>query len=132
MFFEDIIFENNYKDKQVELYTCNDGFWLGNMFKKEYKGFKNYKPTKIRAKNEKDDLLLRIYELDFAINDLSLYLDLHCDDLDVYKIFRGYVNEYNKLIEKYEIVYGPLELNQSEYQNYEWANGLWPFEGVDI
>ena len=37
-----------------------------------------------------------------------------------------------QLIKKYEIVYGPMELNQSEYQNYEWSNGSWPFEGVDI
>ena len=57
---------------------------------------------------------------------------MHADDLDIYKIFRSYVNEYNKLIKKYEIVYGPMELNQSEYQNYEWSNGSWPFEGVDI
>ena len=40
MFFEDIIFENSFKDKQVELYSCNDGFWLGNMFKKEYEPIK--------------------------------------------------------------------------------------------
>lgn len=132
MFFEDIIFEKNFVDDTANLYNPSEGFCLGNMFKDEYRGFKNYKPNKINAQSEKDILLLRIYELDFAITDLNLYLDLHCDDNNAYKNFRQYVNEYNKLMEKYEIVYGPLELNQSEYQTYEWSKGPWPFEGVDI
>ena len=32
----------------------------------------------------------------------------------------------------YEDKYGPLELCSSDYTSYEWVDGPWPFEGVDI
>ena len=127
MFFENINFLD--KNDYTDLYDIEQGFMLGNMFKKEYIGYKNYKPQQLIAKSDKDVLMLKIYQYDFAINDLSLYLDLHPEDNDVYIKFREYTNNLNYLISSYESTYGPLELNDSDYDNYMWSCGNWPFDG---
>lgn len=129
MFFEDIIF--NEIGNSSNVCSATEGFLLGNMFRDEYKGFKNYKVQKFVAKTEKEELILKLYELDFALNDLALYLDLHPEDYVIYNKFKDYVNEYNKIITTYEKIYGPLELTMNNGKEFEWLN-KWPFEGVDI
>ena len=66
---------------------------------------------------------------DFALNDLSLYLDLHPDDNDVYELFKKYTEEETKYVDMYVKKYGPMELDDSPYNNYMWDEGPWPFIG---
>ena len=140
MFFDEIIFKemtNNSLGKQtfnnnVELFNSQDGFMYGNMFKNEYKGYKDYKVAKLSATNEKGQMLLKIYEYDFALNDLSLYLDLHPEDKNVYELFKVYSEKERNLVSEYEKRYGPLELDNTTYENYDWYKGPWPFEGVNL
>ena len=66
---------------------------------------------------------------DFALNDLSLYLDLHPKDMEVYKIFKKYTNELKEYVDIYEKKYGPMELDDSQYNSYMWDEGPWPFIG---
>ena len=128
MFFDDIIF-NVKDDNNVMLFEYDDGFMYGNMFKNEYDSYKNYKPVQLESNTELGRLLLKIYEYDFALNDLSLYLDLHPDDMDVYKMFKKYTIEQRKYVDMYEKKYGPMELDHSDYTNYMWDEGPWPFIG---
>lgn len=131
MFFDDIIFnvkpENNQK-----LFDEHEGFLKGNMFRNEYVPYKNYSVAKLEGKSEKDQLLLKIYQYDFALNDLSLYLDIHPDDMRIYEEFRKYTDEQKACIDIYEKNYGPLELEDSNYSTYMWENGPWPFVGGGI
>jgi hypothetical protein len=128
MFFEDVIFSIK-DDNNVMLFDYDDGFIYGNMFKNEYDSYKNYKPVKLESNTEVGRLLLKIYQYDFAINDLSLYLDLHPEDEDVYKTFKNYVEEQRKYVDIYEKKFGPLELDDTNYNNYIWYEGPWPFVG---
>ena len=128
MFFEDIIFNFNNNDN-VKLFNYDEGFMYGNMFKNEYDPYKNYKVAQLKSNSELGDLLLKIYAYDFALNDLSLYLDLHPEDTDVYKVFKGYTEELDNLVKKYEHEYGPMELDNSNYNDYLWEEGPWPFIG---
>lgn len=135
MIFDDIIF--NYKNNPMEssttnLYDATTGFMLGNMFKDEYQGYKNYQVNRLVPTNEKGALLLQIYELDFAMNDLSLYLDLHPDNKEVFEKFKSMSKRLNESMMEYERRYGPLELNEANYDSYLWYKGKWPFEGVDL
>ena len=123
MFFEDIFFEGS--KQNVNLFDAQDGLVYGNMFKNEYVGYKDYKVQPLVANDEKSRLLLKIYELDFAINDLSLYLDIYPENMQVYKLFRAYTEEERKMIDLYEKQYGPLELNDSDYDSYMWYKGKW-------
>lgn len=133
MFFENIIF-----DKKVDyndgILDAREGFLRGNMYKNEYSPYKQYQPTKLVSNSEKGNLLMCIYEYDFALNDLSLYLDLHPEDGKVYDLFRMYTEKYREYVEAYEKKYGPLELDCSDYSSYMWGKGPWPFSGgkVDV
>ena len=111
------------------LFDCEEGFMYGNMFKNEYDSYKNYKPVKLESKTDVGKLLLMIYEYDFALNDLSLYLDLHPEDMEVYKLFKRYAEEQRKYVDIYEKKFGPMELDDSNYSNYLWYEGPWPFIG---
>ncbi len=129
MFFEDIIFEDS-----NDLFSIEDGLNHGNMFKDEYIGYKNYKVAKLVSTNNKGELLLKIYQLDFALNDLSLYLDLHPDNRRIYELFREYSTKEKMLVQEYEEMYGPMELDDSNYDNYLWYMGPWPWtkEGSNV
>lgn len=128
MFFDDIIF-NIKDDNNVMLFDYDDGFMYGNMFKNEYDPYKNYRVANLESNTEIGRLLLKIYQYDFALNDLSLYLDLHPEDMDVYKIFKRYTEEQRKYIDMYEKKFGPMELDESDYNSYLWYEGPWPFIG---
>lgn len=129
MFFDDIFLNYNNSSNDIKLYDYEDGFMYGNMFKNEYDPYKNYKVTNLSSNTSKGNLLLKIYQYDFALNDLSLYLDLHPEDKDVYKVFKGYTEELDNLVKKYEHEYGPMELDNSNYNDYLWEEGPWPFIG---
>ena len=133
MFFENIIFDiDNKNDGNPNLFNAKDGFMYGNMFSKEYEPYKNYKVARLESNSEKGNLLLKIYEYDFALNDLSLYLDLHPEDTNTYNLFKNYTEELRSCVEIYEKKYGPLELNDSPYNSYMWEKGPWPFEGGNV
>ena len=129
MFFDD--FEDSIRH-DIDLFTINEGFNAGNMFRNEYDAYKNYKFGKLIARNEKEKLLLCIYEYDFALNDLNLFLDLHPENMEMYNMFKKIDEEKKYYVDMYEKKYGPLELCSTDYSSYEWLNGPWPFEGVDI
>ena len=128
MFFEDIIFKPK-NNNMPALFDEKNGFMYGNMYKNEYVPYKNYKVSRVSTNTEKGDLLLKIYEYDFALNDLSLYLDLHPENDYVYDLFKEYTEKERNCVEVYEKKYGPLELNDSNYNDYMWVKGPWPFEG---
>lgn len=104
------------------------GLQRGNMFNNEYKPYKNYNPSSIDAKTEKDDLLLKLYETNFAIIDLNLYLDLHPNDFDMYQIYKEYINKFDSFKKMYEKNYGPLENTCIENNNYDWIKNPWPWD----
>lgn len=128
MFFDDIIFNIKDNDNKV-LFDHEDGFMYGNMFRNEYDSYKNYRVAKLDSNTEIGKLLLKIYQYDFALNDLSLYLDLHPEDMDVYRVFKKYTEELREYVDLYEKKNGPMELDESNYNNYLWYEGPWPFIG---
>lgn len=133
MFFENIIFDKKI-DYNDGILNAKDGFLRGNMFKNEFVPYKQYNVAKLVSNSEKGELLMKIYEYDFALNDLSLYLDLHPDDNSVYDLFKMYTEKEREYVKEYERKYGPLELNCSDYSSYMWEKGPWPFSGgkVDV
>ncbi len=104
------------------------GFQRGNMMRDEYIPYKNYNDVKLIAKNEQERLRLKIMELAFAITDFNLYLDLHPDDTESYKIFKQYVDEGKKLEQEYTTKFGPLAITNVQSQKYEWLKNPWPWD----
>ncbi len=122
---------NNYFNNSSDLsnlYDVKEGFLRGNMFKNEYLPYKNLTYLNIVSNSEKEKLLMRIYEYDFALNDLNLYLDLHPEDEKIYKLFQKYVAEFEAAKSEYESKYGPLTLTDTDYSNYMWYKNPWPWD----
>ncbi len=131
MFYEDndLISLFNVRDNNTILEELNMGLNKGAAFKSDYKPYKNYQGYGIKATNEKEALLLKIYELAFFINDLNLYLDIHNDDV-VLKKFKEYTNIYEALVNDYERLYGPLCVTSANYKTFRWRDN-WPWEKGD-
>ena len=104
-----------------------EGLIKGNMFNNEYKSYKNIKPKQIESTNDKDKLLLKIYELNFAIIDLGLYLDLNKEDQNVYNTFKSFIEKFNEYKKEYEEKYNILCQDNIIKDTYSWTNDPWPF-----
>lgn len=116
--------ENTDKER---FYSAHEGFIRGNMFKELFDHYDEEKIIDYKPDNEKEALLLKIYETDFAINDLNLFLDLNPNDLEARILFNKYVEEFKNCKEKYEEFFGPLSLVDTSSTNYNWYK-TWPWE----
>ncbi|MFI3260259.1 MAG: spore coat protein CotJB [bacterium] len=117
------------KESTNELYDSTTGFVKGNMFEKEYSKYKEYRPKMPRTTCEKNAKLYRIMELNFAINDLNLWLDIHPDDEKVFNILKEYIHKLIKCEEDYVKNYGPLEVCENVFDKNLWlGNNAWEKE----
>ena len=119
----------NKENNSGKLVSVDEGFMRGNMFKDEYKPYKNYNYSKIMPGSKQEEMLLEIMEDCFAIVDLNLYLDLHPNDTGMLEKFRELVESSVKKEMEYVKIYGPLELIDSDSNNtFEWINNPWPWQ----
>ena len=118
---------NNYTSSISQFYDANEGFIKGNLSKKSYKQYKNYKPKEIIVSNEREALLLFIQKCDLAIQDLTLYLDIKENDEPVLKMLNFYKEEYNKAKTTYLEKYGPVTICQVT-NPFKWNDNPFPWE----
>ena len=112
-------------DEKIDL---NNGFYLGNIFVNLYKPYKRINPKRINAYSEKQKMLLKIYELDFILNDLNLYLDINPKDDKMFDIFKNTALELNKLKDEYYKKYQVLDLCKDTNNKYTWLDNPWTWE----
>lgn len=106
-----------------------EGFKRGNMFGNLYDPYKNYKPQELKAGSEREDMLMQLQELKFAMIELGLYLDLNDKDRNALNLFNEYQRKEKELCKMFENKYGPLTFDSMEYKNsWTWDNGPWPWE----
>lgn len=122
----------SHKNQDNKLCELDNGFFKGNMFEKLYEGYKNYYPCRIEPKSQEMKDLLEIMMLDFAINDLNLYLDIHEDDHEMYEVFKQYAMMYKKKLMDYERKYQVLCLTDDILGKYTWTSSPWPWEEYDV
>ena len=73
--------------------------------------------------------LTELQALNFAIQDLALYLDTHREDCEALELYRAYQQMYEKCKAEYARKYGPLNHGTaSDGQCYGWLNDPWPWE----
>ena len=68
------------KTQKSFLFAPIDALMLGNSFKNEYRGYKNYKPGVTTPKTEKEKIMLELMAYDIVAHDLGLYLDIYPND----------------------------------------------------
>lgn len=128
MYFDDFSFDKNtdiFLGKAIDI--NDDGYIYGNMFKSEYKPYKNYSVYRLNPSTEEEALKLKIMEEQFIVTDLGLYLDLHKNDNDVYEYFKKHEKMLNAYIDEYQNKYSSICLNAVK-DNYDWTYSPWPWE----
>lgn len=119
----------NKKNEMASVLDSYEGFKRGNMFGNLYDQYKNYKPQELKASSEREDMLMQLQELKFALIELGLYLDLNDNDRSAIKLFNEYQRKEKELCKMFESKYGPLTFDSIEYKNtWTWDNGPWPWE----
>jgi len=74
--------------------------------------------------------LQEIQELEFALVDLSLFLDTHPQDQAAINDFLAIRDKWEAALKQYEESYGPLTATShaAASKNWLWAEGPWPWE----
>lgn len=106
-----------------------EGFKKGNIFGNLYDTYKNHKPAELKASSEREDMLMQLQELNFALIDLGMYLDIYENDVKCINLFNEYQKKERNLRKMFENKYGPLTFDSGTYTNaWTWINSPWPWE----
>ncbi len=76
---------------------------------------------------QRDEMLNKIRALDFAVVDISEYLNTHPDDERAICLHKEYSKKLKDLKEKYQKVYGPLSI-YFPCNKWRWLEEPWPWE----
>ena len=69
----------------------------------------------------------KIKAYDFAITDISLYLDTHPEDEKAICLHKNYCKKVKELKDDYQKMYGPLTINYP-CRKWRWLEEPWPWE----
>lgn len=73
--------------------------------------------------------LVELMALDFAIDELGLYLTTHSKDQEALQLYWSYINLAKEGREKYQKQYGPLlQTDLTPDQGYAWLKDPWPWD----
>ena len=75
-----------------------------------------------------DTLLCQLQTVNFAVQELALYLDTHREDKEALELYRSYQEMYTKLRKMYETENGPLNHMHAQEGAYRWLDDPWPWE----
>ena len=76
----------------------------------------------------RDVLMRNIQETDFALYEITLYLDTHPHDEKALALLKEYAERSKELKHKYQSLYGPLTPAANTADTWEWVCGPWPWE----
>lgn len=76
---------------------------------------------------QREEMLMNIRELNFAVIELGLYLNTHPEDQRALCLHKKYVKELKDLKDKYQKVYGPLTIYYP-CNKWRWLEEPWPWE----
>lgn len=84
----------------------------------------------IQGKNKlANTALVELMALDFAIDELGLYLVTHADDQEALQLYWSYVKLAEEGRKKYQQMYGPLlQTDLTPEDGYAWLKDPWPWE----
>lgn len=73
--------------------------------------------------------LVELMALDFAIDELGLYLTTHSKDQEALQLYWSYIQMSKEGREKYQKLYGPLmQTDLTPKDGYAWLKDPWPWD----
>lgn len=79
----------------------------------------------------RNDLMERINEASFAVDDVKLYLDTHPWDDEALVYFQEYSRMRNEALKEYVKHYSPLTVDTASYSEdarWKWIDEPWPWQ----
>ncbi|WP_346726789.1 spore coat protein CotJB [Bacillus suaedaesalsae] len=75
-------------------------------------------------------LMEDLQAVDFALVDLTLYLDTHPNDYEAIRQFNQFAKQRGLLKKQIESQFGPLQQYGNSYSGYpwNWDDGPWPWQ----
>ena len=83
---------------------------------------------KVNDQLKPDTILGQLQSVQFAVQELALYLDTHREDDEALELYRSYQEMAMKLRRLYEEQCGPLDHMQAGTGPYRWLDDPWPWE----
>jgi Cft2 family RNA processing exonuclease len=139
--------------KWGELYNEEDALNIGTIFHDLNKPFfaaeavmGTQNPIAVEAGNQanskmqlqREELMTKIYQIGFYLDDLTLYLDTHTNDAQAIQLYHMKAKEYAELRKQFAEKYYPLSRLCIPYGMHEnettfcWQEGPMPWEGACI
>ncbi len=106
-------------------YSQQDGLRAGTLFPGLNLPFHAELETRFPAVNT---ALSELMALDFAIDELGLYLTTHRNDQEVLALYWSYIKLAREGREKYEAQYGPLLQTDLTPGSFKWLDDPWPWD----
>ena len=135
MLFEDNNFDINMSllmpdvfSRESNILEPMEGFLRGNMFRNEYKPYKNLTYLNIQPNSDREAKLYTVMQYAFAINDMNLFLDTHPNDKKALRYLEELIEEEKKAKKEYMNMYGPLTVNKTKGDEFKWLDKPWPWE----
>ena len=113
------------QENNPERYSQTDAMRAGTLFPGLYLPFYREAASRFPATNT---ALTELMALDFAIQELGLYLTTHADDRDALELYWSYVKLGKEGREKYVSMYGPLNETDLTPGSFKWLNDPWPWD----
>ena len=76
----------------------------------------------------REALMRKIQEVDFALYETTLYLDTHPHDEKALALHKEYAEASKNLKKHYNEMFGPLTPADNMSDKWEWVCGPWPWE----
>ena len=107
-------------------YDQKEGLAAGTLFPGLHLPF--FKATQARMQCS-NTALCELMALDFAIDELGLYLVTHSNDQEVLQLYWSYIKLAKEGREKYQKMYGPLlQTDLTPEDGYAWLKDPWPWD----
>ena len=74
--------------------------------------------------------LAELMALDFAVDELGLYLTTHSDDSEAFELYKSYIRLAREGREKYQKQYGPILQTDITADSFTWLRDPWPWEST--
>ena len=136
-----------------EIFDDEEALCHGTIFKDLYKPFfaagtlwddnggKRPKPDNNKKTDEqksREQLMTKINQISFVLDDLTLYLDTHSDDEQAMELFRRKLIEKTELAEQFAAEFYPttrhciLYCDCEQFDTFSWQKGPAPWEGANV
>lgn len=114
------------QDKNSVRYSRMEALETGTLFPGLNLPFKDAIQRRTQLNNT---ALVELMALDFAIQELGLYLTTHAQDREALQLYWSYVQLCKEGREKYQAQYGPLlETDLTPEDGFAWLNDPWPWD----